>query len=434
MKRRHFPWLVSGSAAVPLAAMLGLAVVAAVPAARAGDYGTVGADARLRYETADMDGLRDGRNLSARLRLGYTTPTWEGLQALVEGEFTGVTDEDWYNAAGVHGDPARAVIADPKNAQLDQALVSYTYGDGNVKVGRQVIALDNHRFIGDSAWRQNRQTYDAVAARCGAVENLQLFYAYVDNVVRVYGSDAPASGANAEEADSSSHLINAAYKVSDQLSVTAYSYLLDLKDIPPTSSADSYGAIVQGTVPVRDVATLACRAEAARQTDAGNNPLDYTADYYHLSVDADVKVVTVGAGYEVLGAEDTGVRDEKGAPVFASFQTPLATLHKFNGFADRFLVTPPKGLEDRYVSLGGKVPMPLELGPLSAAVIYHDFASAEGSDDLGTEWDGVLTKPLKFKSIPGEFKVIGKVAFYQKNDTGADTDRASLELNYGTTF
>ncbi len=47
---------------------------------------------------------------------------------------------------------------------------------------------------------------------------------------------------------------------------------------------------------------------------------------------------TLGVGYELLGSDD-GV---------AAFQTPLATLHKFNGFADQFLVTPAGGLQDIY--------------------------------------------------------------------------------------
>ena len=34
-----------------------------------------------------------------------------------------------------------------------------------------------------------------------------------------------------------------------------------------------------------------------------------------------------------------------------SFATPLATLHKFNGFADQFLATPSQGLEDKFLKI-----------------------------------------------------------------------------------
>jgi hypothetical protein len=34
------------------------------------------------------------------------------------------------------------------------------------------------------------------------------------------------------------------------------------------------------------------------------------------------------------------------------FTTPLATLHKFQGWADKFLTTPVNGLADLYVNAG----------------------------------------------------------------------------------
>ena len=50
-------------------------------------------------------------------------------------------------------------------------------------------------------------------------------------------------------------------------------------------------------------------------------------------------------GYELLGSDDGKV----------AFNTPLATKHKFNGWADKFLGTPKEGLEDVYLTAKGKV-------------------------------------------------------------------------------
>ena len=36
------------------------------------------------------------------------------------------------------------------------------------------------------------------------------------------------------------------------------------------------------------------------------------------------------------------------------FTTPLATLHKFQGFADKFLTTPANGIRDTYIELATK--------------------------------------------------------------------------------
>jgi hypothetical protein len=80
-----------------------------------------------------------------------------------------------------------------------------------------------------------------------------------------------------------------------------------------------------------------------------------------------VQAVRFGAGYEVLGA-DKGI-------ALTSFQTPLATGFKFQGWADKFLTTPPNGVRDLYGSLGYGLKA---LGPaksLSVQAIYHRFDS-----------------------------------------------------------
>ena len=82
------------------------------------------------------------------------------------------------------------------------------------------------------------------------------------------------------------------------------------------------------------------------------------------------------AGYEVLGGDGT-----------YAFQTPFATLHAFNGWADKFLTTPPAGLRDGYLEYGAK------LGAAQAwqaVVAWHDFRADAGDADYGTEWDAML--------------------------------------------
>jgi len=397
------------------------------------EYGEFSVDSRLRFESAEADGLEDADNLSLRIRIGYATPEYRGLKAMVEGEFTGVADEGSYNAAGVHGDRDKAVIADPKNAQLDQAYVDYTINGTTTKIGRQRIVLDNARFVGDVAWRQNRQTFDAASIKSTSIEKLSLFYAFMDNVVRIFGSEAPSTGANAREAESSSHLANVSYSAHKSATITGYAYLLDLDKVPSTFSADTFGVYTKGSIPVVEHGSLGYYAEYAYQEDAGDNPLNYEADYYHGKVTGSFKEISVIVGYEVLGSDDTGSVDDDGAPVFTGFKTPLATLHKFNGFADRFLNTPDKGLEDVYVMLGYRFMIP-GAGPLTANVWHHDFSAEKGDEDLGDEWDALFVKPFEIELIPGSFKALVKLAFYEAGDSGADTDRLSAELNYAVTF
>jgi len=67
----------------------------------------------------------------------------------------------------------------------------------------------------------------------------------------------------------------------------------------------------------------------------------------------------------------------------------LATLHKFNGWADSFLGTPAQGLEDVYLTLSGKA------GGGKWVATYHDYSSdvaLNGSDDLGDEVNLLYTR------------------------------------------
>ena len=54
--------------------------------------------------------------------------------------------------------------------------------------------------------------------------------------------------------------------------------------------------------------------------------------------------IIVKVGYKLLGSNDGQ----------CGFVTPLATLHKFNGWTDYFLVTPAQSLEEVYLTLSGK--------------------------------------------------------------------------------
>ena len=118
--------------------------------------------------------------------------------------------------------------------------------------------------------------------------------------------------------------------------------------------------------------------------------------------------------YELLGSDDSHY----------AFSTPLATLHKFNGWTDQFLNTTPQGLEDIYISLSGK----LAGGKL--AIAYHDFSAHDPNsviDDLGNEIDILYTKKLSKNYSAGI-----KYGIYSAGDAASgkvDTDKAWLWLS-----
>ena len=73
------------------------------------------------------------------------------------------------------------------------------------KLGRQVLTLDDHRFVGHVGWRQDRQTFDAARLQMSPAEGLYLDMAYIYKRNRIF---AEALDAQAEDL-----LLNLSYKI-----------------------------------------------------------------------------------------------------------------------------------------------------------------------------------------------------------------------------
>ena len=171
---------------------------------------------RLRYEQVDQDNTpgitQNSYAPTIRTRFGYTTAPLYGFQGMLEGvNVSALGPEHNYNAAGSNEQGARPVVADPPLTELDQAWLRYGYTNWIfAKVGRQRINLDNQRFIGESGWRQNLQTFDAVSIGSEPIKDFELYYSYLWDIHRVYGNVSGLPAANGDF-DSRSHLINLSY-------------------------------------------------------------------------------------------------------------------------------------------------------------------------------------------------------------------------------
>lgn len=378
-----------------------------IPAALAD--GKLNVNVRARYEQADEEGVKtitkDSYAPTIRTRVGYTTAPLYGFQAMVEGvNVSAIGPEHNYNAAGSNGQGARPVVADPPLTRVDQAWVAYSYQKWiSAKAGQQQINLDNQRFVGDVGWRQNMQTYDAVTVGSEPVKDLNLYYGYVWDVHRVFGDVSGLPAANTDF-DSSSHLINLSYSGWKYGRFVGYTYLLDLKNAGgAANSCATYGGYFAGQAGVSSSVAVDYRAEFAWQTQYGDSTLDYGADYYNLEAGVSVKPFAFGGGYEDLGSgANTGVGGGR-----ASFRTPLATLHAFNGWDDIFLTTPTDGLCDLYgyaqITLPAQIPV---------RFVYHKYDADYGGGDYGQEFD--LVGSRKFGKY---WTVLLKYAYYQGQDT-----------------
>jgi len=359
---------------------------------------------RPRYEFVDQDGFDENANATTTLlRLNYKTANWKHMSAFVEFDHVfNILLTDYNSGAGTSPNKTQyPVIADPSGSDLNQLYLEYSSDpDWKWRIGRQRIVLDNQRFVGGVGWRQNEQTYDAFSLSTTALKNTTLFYSYIGQVRRVFGQSVAAGSSNVD-----THLLNAKIKFGDDWALTPYVYLIDDKDILAFSTS-TFGARFAGDLPVGD-GKISLLAELATQSDAGDAPVSFDADYSHLTV------TWVGAsGWSAgLGLESLGGNSDPGK----AFRTPLATLHAFNGWADKFLATPGAGIDDSYVSL--KVPV----GKWQLTAVYHDFAAETGGGDYGTEIDLSAARKLTDR-----YSLLLKSAFFSADSASAYTDTDKL--------
>ena len=121
--------------------------------------------------------------------------------------------------------------------------------------------------------------------------------------------------------------------------------------------------------------TLGYSLEYAVQQGWRGSP-DHDQRYFLAETVASWKILKATVGYEALGGNG-----------ISSFQTPLATTHAFDGWADQFLITPTEGLRRIYGSLGATV------AKTSLTAIFHDF-SADAGPHYGNEVDLLASYPV----------------------------------------
>ena len=372
-------------------------------------------DTRLRYESVDQsNALKDADSGTFRFRprveIGNGT-----LDFLAEAEVTAEIGEGFNSTR--NGETDRSVVADPQNKQINRLQVSYTHSGevlngSKVTVGRQQINLGNQRFVGGVGWRQNDQTFDAVRLQVKPISALELDYSYVNQVNSIFGTDEPVPfiAARDTEYEGDIHLLNLTGTVPGEVKVTGYGYWLGFDDLAGRSSQTF------GLSAARDFGLIDARLEYANQSDYDNQPLDYSADYWHATLGLETESnIRLAAGYELLGSDDGAI----------GFQTPLATLFKFNGAADIFLLsTPANGLQDAYVS----AETPIKLIPGKFMVEAHKYDSDEGSQDFGFETTGTLVVPIK--ALPG-LKGLVKYTHYEADDGPyVDTDKLWVQMDF----
>lgn len=364
------------------------------------------AQIRPRYENVD-DGKATTANANAytaRTKLSATANLLgvDGLSATVGAIAVSNFGAHGYNDGTTtysDGTLPYSVVKDPQTGMISNAAIDYTVNKTTLHAGRGQVNLDNQRFIGTVGWRQLERSYDSLYIANNSIKNLSVLVAWV------YGY---AGVGSTKTADTNTVLLHAAYTVMPELKITAYDYMI-------ANTHDTYGLALTGNLNI-SAAKLNYRAEYAAQSDAtmekgAQTPTtgDADADYYNFDLGANINGILAGVNYEVFSGASNASE--------TNFTTPLATGHKFNGWAD-VASSANGGLQDFNVRLGYKAK---GLGKLLA--VYHDFtadvATAVIGDDKGSEFDVVYVN-----KIPGvnNLKGLVKYADFSKGDVAGTTN------------
>lgn len=370
-------------------------------------------EARLRWEQVDQDGLPQKADaVTARIRSGLvaTSGPWS---ALAEAQGNLAIVPDYFD--GVYPNASRPLIGDPQSIGLYRAQVQYKSVPLTVTAGRQRIVLDDERFVGAAAIRNNGQTFDAVRMELVPVKGVKADVSYVWGVRTVWGIDG--MGVRPRSVGGNTALANLGW-ASPIGRLTGFAYLIDEDEAAVQGfrlSSQTYGARLAGTRPLGK-AKLAYQASWARQSDYHRNPNSYAADYWLADVALDLNGPRLGGGYEVLGAD-------KGQAL-TSFQTPLSSIFKFQGWADKFTTTPPDGIRDLYASTGWGWKQVGAVQAVSLSAVWHRFESDRLVRHYGNEID------LLAQGKIGRTTASLRYADYQADRFATDTQKIWLQLDW----
>ncbi len=355
-------------------------------------------DMRLRYETVDQVPLADDAEaLVIRTRLGVETGRAWNTSLLVEGEFVGALIDDYREDPAVPVNTTFPVVPDPEAAELNRfQFTNISIPNTTITLGRQRINIDDQRFIGNVGWRMNEQTFDALrVVTRPAAGNFFIDVTYSNRVNRIFGPDSPQGVYKGDVV-----MGNLAYQFRIG-KLTVFNYLLDFDPLLPADfpgltvaqatplnpervSTNTLGVRFAGETPLSKI-KLGYALSYAQQQDYGDNPVQFDNDYFLAELSATYKQYSFLLGNEILGSY---LAPGSSTPV--GFATPLATLHKFQGWVDKFLTTPGNGIDDRYGQFTANFKGVGPLETVTAIVAYHTYESDRLSVDYGSEINASL--------------------------------------------
>ena len=360
--------------------------------------GSPNLDLRLRYEQVDQENISDtGDALTLQTLAGWQTTSWRGWSGKAELINVGRASDEYND--GLNGKTQYPVIPDPDDTDINQLYLDFEgLPATKLRGGRQRIQLDNGRFVANNGFRQVMQVFNGVSLDNNSLLNTRLYAAYLTRV----------KTSSTRQHETSTVLLNARYALFKDHALTGYGYFQDQPNAipaaafqgpaPSDTSNQIAGLRATGEHPIGSQWRIVYTTEYARQSDYADGDARIDADYFHLGGGARIANLLLRADYQALGSNDGAY----------AFQMPLGTRHPFQGWADRFVVTPSHGIRDSFVS--GIA----DIDKFRVMAAFHTFRSDVGGVDFGEEIDLGIAYAF-FDKLEGKFEY----ADYRAGDAGS---------------
>jgi len=368
--------------------------------------GRLALELRPRYNRIEESNYPDtAEGGTVRATAGWRSAPYRGLRLTVE-----AIHADHLGRKNFNDDPALLatdpypLLPDPRYSGVNQAHVEYTGLEAmRLRLGRQIVRVDNQRWVSDNDFRQIPQVFDGISLVHTGIENTELSAQHYWRVRTTSG----------ETQNLRLSILRAAWNPLPGHSLSAYGYFHDQADNGAfTGFADNSYRVV------------GVKAEGAARA-AGTIDIPYIAEYAqqrpYADGDAriDVNYWRVGAG--MAGAAwtvrfDQEVKGSNGG--LYGLQMPLTDFYAFNGWTLHFFNTPRQGLRDRWLTLR------YALGPVTLYGEAHRFRSDYGGIDFGRENDIGVTYVFN-ENIVARLQ-------HARYDPGADTPDPSIRKTWLT--
>jgi hypothetical protein len=367
-----------------LASIAGAALILATPPAAGQDApaafsvddsllkGRFTLELRPRYNRIDeSDKPERTEGGTGRALAGWRSAPYDGARITIEGILA-------YHLGGQFNDDGAQFAAspypllpDPRYKGVNQAHLEYSGIDAlRLRAGRQVVRMDNQRWISDNNFRQIPQVFD------GALGSYAVF-AGADLSAGYFGRVRNTSGMTQ---DLRLTVLHAAWNPVPGHSIAAYGYFHDqAQNGAFTGFANSSyrvtGVRAEGSVARGGAFDFPYEIEYAAQRPYAGGDYRIDARYWRAGAGAAWRQSVVRFDYEVKGSN---------AGLYG-VQMPLTDFYAFNGWTLHFFNTPRQGLRDGWVTLRQA---------FDAFTFYaeaHRFRSDYGGIGFGRELDAGIT-------------------------------------------